>query len=273
MPGYGFTTEDVDAGALITEAVEGGVGYVDTAVDYGSSEQLIGVQADRLSRAGVRICTKVRAEELPGNRVAESRLRLRVDRIDTLLVHSATIADIESPGCGRSFERLKREGHISRAGASTYGTEAAARALASRWCDTVQVEHSLLNPSVVSAVRTCRRPGQEVVVRSVLCRGLLTARRAAASHLSDESRRLLDEADALAAEWGLPLAQLAVRFALDTPGVDIVLVGAGTTEELRCALEASRRSPLTPEQLDILGRFDRSTESWTHPEQWPTHAA
>jgi aryl-alcohol dehydrogenase-like predicted oxidoreductase len=84
--------------------------------------------------------------------------------------------------------------------------------------------------------------------------------------------QLLDELEALAGSWGLTLPQLAIRFAIDTPGVDVVVVGASNAGELEIAQAARDTPPLGRDRMQTLARFDRSSESWSHPETWTVQA-
>jgi aryl-alcohol dehydrogenase-like predicted oxidoreductase len=113
---------------------------------------------------------------------------------------------------------------------------------------------------------------QELVVRSVLCKGLLTARRHQGMHLDVSGRATLDRIESRALEWGMSLEELGIRFALDTPGVDVVLVGISRPNELETALAAATRPPLEAWQLASLSEFDCSLQDWSHPERWPVTA-
>jgi aryl-alcohol dehydrogenase-like predicted oxidoreductase len=66
----------------------------------------------------------------------------------------------------------------------------------------------------------------------------------------------------------MTMPSVAIRFALDTPGVDVVLVGVSTVEELDAALDAWRRAPLTAAQRSLLMDLDRSALDVVHPERW-----
>jgi aryl-alcohol dehydrogenase-like predicted oxidoreductase len=266
IPSYGIGGDSVvGSEALIHEAVVRGINYVDTAAGYAMSEETLGRMAEFLSDHDVRICTKM---SVGSTETAEDSLRrLRVPRVDTLMMHSAGAGDLQE---AKNIDRLldaRSRGQASRLGASTYGIDAASAALEQTWCETIQVEHSLLNPTVVPALAKVRRSGQEVVVRSVLCKGLLTSRRHQMKDLPAEAQELIDRLEARALEWGYSLSELAIRFALDTPGVDVVLVGLVSPAELAGVLRAATR-PLTQEQWSSLAEFDCHDERWSHPELW-----
>ncbi len=273
LSGYrlGSAGTTVDGRALVEFAVARGVRYIDTAAAYGDSERLLGGMASTLKAARVRVATKLTAAQLNAGEFGDSLQRLRVTAVDTLLLHSAGPSDLDDARVPGVLAALKASGAMASAGASTYGAAAAERALAKPWCDVVQVEHSILNPSVVERANAVRRPGQQVVVRRVLCKGLLTARRAVAD-LPAGAVQLLDELEALAGSWGLTLPQLAIRFAIDTPGVDVVVVGASNAGELELAQAARDTPPLGRDRMQTLAHFDRSSESWSHPETWTVQA-
>jgi aryl-alcohol dehydrogenase-like predicted oxidoreductase len=266
IDGYGLgPNPTVDAERLIRTAVERGIGYIDTAAGYGASEEIIGRFSTFLQQKGVRIATKLPKDGL--HRLDESLQRLRTSRIDTLLVHSADETDIATQSVGDMLLDAKMRGLVGRTGASTYGSAAAGAALAEEWCDVVQVEHSIVNPSVMATLGQVRRPGQEVVVRSVLCKGLLTGRRAQFAGLPPIGMEVLDRLEERAASWGYTVPELAIRFALDTPGVDVVVVGVSSDQELELALRATNRR-LDPAQWKSLAEFNSHEAYWAHPERW-----
>lgn len=271
--GYGLGHDDGsedphERETLLREAFEGGISYVDTSLHYGDAEQRLG-RLNRLVRErGIRVCTKFTAAER-ATALPASLARLGVDRVDTILLHSAGGRELPAADVEGWMTAVKSTGVACRTGASTYGADAARLALALPWVDTVQVEHSILNPSVVFAIRSARKPGQEIVVRSVLCKGLLTARRRSVQGISSAVGASLDRLDALGRAWGFgSLPELAIRFALDTPDVDVVLVGVAVRDELGTAFAAAAHPPLTHGQLAALAEFDHSDDPWVHPERW-----
>jgi aryl-alcohol dehydrogenase-like predicted oxidoreductase len=258
-----------DPAALIAACVEAGVRYIDTSAHYGNVETVLGAQRALLARHRARLCVKVAVRDWPGG-VDEALVRLGVDGVDTVMLHSARGPVLRDPRVGDTMARVKATRRAARTGASTYGSDDARYVLEQPWGDAVQIEHSILNPSVARALGPGKRPGQEIVVRSVLCRGLLTSRRREAPHVGGgEVAAVLERLDAIADAWGFgDLAELAIRFALDSPFVDVVLVGIASPAELKVALSAAGRPPLSVPQLDALRAFDHSAEDWTHPERW-----
>lgn len=257
--------------ALLRACLDAGIRYVDTSSTYGPAEMLLGGAGALDGTGDLRVCVKIPRWLWPDG-VTEALGRLRLAAVDTVMFHSAVRDEILDPSMPATMERARRLAGARRTGVSTYGADDAARALAQPWADAIQVEHSILNPSVVPAVASRKRPGQEIVVRTVLCRGLLSSRRSPAA-VPAGAGRALAALDDLARGWGFDdLAALAIRFALDTPGVDVVLVGLASLDELAIASAAAAHEPLTAIQLDELAAFDHAASDWTHPERWPVHA-
>jgi aryl-alcohol dehydrogenase-like predicted oxidoreductase len=262
LAGYGIgPAETTPSHDLLRRAVQGGVRYLDTAAGYGDSEQAVG----RAIEAGVRVCTKV-----PATATLED-IRASIARLgaapDTILMHSAGREHLAGAPAIAALRQAMADGLVRRTGASTYGLDDAALALQQSWCDTVQVEYSLLNQSVVRGLPP-HDGSKEVVVRSVLCKGLLTSRRAAAPRLIAPLADALQAIERCARDWDRSVEELAIRFALDSEGVDVVLVGVSKPCELDVALAAAASPRLSPDQWERLATLDRSEFDAAHPERW-----
>jgi aryl-alcohol dehydrogenase-like predicted oxidoreductase len=270
IPNYGLRENDGNprTGAPIAKALDTGIRYVDTAPSYGDAEVAIGDLGQRIQHEQVRVCTKGDARKDSGalnEEFSTSLRRLRCDSVDTFLMHSARPEEMDS-SAAEFFKTVKGQRRTKKIGASTYGNDAVF-AIGLPWCDVVQVEHSILNPRVLASIVPLRRAGQEVVVRSVLCRGLLGSEAPRPLDTPDAITRPLDELRELAMQWGFALSNLSIRFALDSPGVDVALVGVATDEELAAAVYASQLPSLDRHQLKVLERFDLSHLDFIHPER------
>lgn len=272
-PGYGLGDDarhatDQARLHVLSEALARGIGYIDTSHHYGDAEALVGRLGHLVRARRLRLCAKFTAADSLVV-VRRSLARLAVDAVDTIMLHSARGAQLTDARVEAFMAALKREGLAVRTGASTYGVPDAELAVTRGWVDAIQIEHSILHPAVVAAVTSRKRADQEIVVRSVLCKGLLTKRRSHLAHASPSILDAVDRLEALALGWGFAsLPELSIRYALDTPGVDVVLVGIATSEELQTALAAVNRTPLGATQLEVLASFDRSGDPWVHPERW-----
>lgn len=272
LPGYGPTAGGSPNPALLAAGFAEGIRYVDTAAAYGGGEAALGQLADEVRSLGVRVATKIQppVQTRDAYTVALhlSLQQLRLSAVDTVMLHSAPGALLASADVARAWSGLRSAAPATRFGASTYGVADARVAASAPWCDALQVEFSILNQSVIGALRRAGSPTCEVIVRSVLCKGLLTPA-ALGLTLAPAAVDTLRALSAIAARLQMDLATMAIRFALDTPGIDVVLVGVSTLGELQAVIRAWRLPPLSARAYDEIAAFDRSSADWTHPERWP----
>lgn len=161
-----------DQERAIARALEVGVNYFDTAVQYGNgeSEKNLGRILQNLKPANAVVGTKVRLASAEFGRIAEavgkslegSLGRLRRDRVDIFHLHNA----ITEKGGGEAlsvrqvldevvpaFERLRQQGKTRFLGLTAVGdTPALHQVIDSRRLDSAQVVYNMLNPSAATAL-------------------------------------------------------------------------------------------------------------------------
>jgi len=243
---------DEESLAVLAQAVEMGVDFLDTADMYGPhhNEELIGrFLATRKPK--VKIATKFGIVRKPGEyrrsidnspqyarQSCEASLRrLGIEQIDLYYVHRIDPTHpIEDTMAG--LAQLVREGKIARIGLSEVSAATLRRAHAVHPVTAVQTEYSLWTRDVETEVLpTCRELGIGLVAYSPLGRGFLTGRyqsdatfekddfRASLPRFQPENighnRSLVDVVTALAARKSCTPAQIALAWLL-ARGNDIV---------------------------------------------------
>jgi aryl-alcohol dehydrogenase-like predicted oxidoreductase len=233
------------------------------------------------------IVTKIRVEPQPGDdaeriarqmreRIESSLARLQLKQIPIVLLHNPDVMERWGDAVTAGFRTVIREGLVGRAGISVaHNTKEEYRVLSNYLQDdlyeAVQLPLNVLDhrPIRSGILEMLREAGKIVFARSVFLQGVI--------YLSEEelSARLPDAAEpvaalrALAEEYGVPLAQAAVSFVRDTPGVTSLVVGAETKEQVRdnAALIAA---PAMPEELRerLLERFANVPDRVVTPSMW-----
>jgi aryl-alcohol dehydrogenase-like predicted oxidoreductase len=156
----------------IARAIEAGVNYFDTAVQYGNgeSEKNLGRILQKLRPDSVVVGTKVRLPASEFGRIAEivanslegSLARLRLDRVDIFHLHNA----ITETGGGEAlsvrqvlgdvvpaFERLRQQGKTRFFGLTAIGDTAALHQVIDAGVfDSAQVVYNMLNPSAATGL-------------------------------------------------------------------------------------------------------------------------
>jgi L-galactose dehydrogenase/L-glyceraldehyde 3-phosphate reductase len=161
-----------DRERALARAIEAGVNYFDTAVQYGNgeSEKNLGRALRTLKPANAVVGTKVRlrSAEFPDIAAAVTRSlegslqRLGLERVDIFHLHNAvTVAGGGEALSARqvlqevvpAFDQLRRAGKTRFLGLTAVGdTAALAEVVDARAFDSAQVVYNLLNPSAAVAL-------------------------------------------------------------------------------------------------------------------------
>jgi aryl-alcohol dehydrogenase-like predicted oxidoreductase len=265
--------------AILSAAFEGGVNCLDTAAAYGASEEVLGRALHEL-RAVDRVCvvTKVRpltAEELADSHCAaraielsvdESRRRLRLDRLPIVLFHRECDA-----AHGRVLSELRDRGWVRWAGVSCDNQpDFAVSCLNDPAWTALQVPANVLDRRHirVGVPREAAARGKAVFVRSVYLQGLLLMPE---SDLPIALRQVIPVRDALsvlAAEGGMGLSELAMRFMLAQEGVTCVLAGVETVAQVRDNVAIVARGPLP---ADMVAAIDKVVPELPSSVLTPAH--
>lgn len=253
-------TDVGDAIRAIHEALDLGITTVDTAAVYGFglAEEIVAraLQEKRVPRDQVVIATKCGMEwderenvwrnsrpERIRREIEDSLRRLKTDYIDLYQVHwpDPNTPIEETAGV---LAELQRQGKIRAIGVSNYSVEQMERWRQVAPLHSSQPPYNLLDRRIEADVLPyCREHGIAVLAYSPLARGLLTgkfteetakfppgdSRAQEARFTGEELRRNLrrvEKLKELARELGKTVAQLAVRWVLDQPGVTVALWGA-----------------------------------------------
>ena len=266
---YGPVDDDTSR-AAIRKAVELGCRLFDTADVYGAgrSEQLLGeTLAGRPDALVATKAGKSGADALEPARLraalAGSLGRLGRTTIDLFQIHDPPLAALLDPPIQELMRELKREGVIRAAGVSVISPADGLEAVLCGAWDVVQVQASLVAPEATRRLfPLAAERGVGILVRVPLAHGILAGRHGRdASFAPGDVRgqappavvehfcRLVDRLRFLADGTGRTLAQAAIRYLLDQPGVSSVLVGIKSAAQAEEAMAASGVAPLTSDEM------------------------
>lgn len=164
--------DHADQERTVARALEAGVNYFDTAVQYGDgeSEKNLGRILQKLKPADAVVGTKVRIPPNDYGRIGEavatslegSLGRLRLDHVDIFHLHNPITEKEGGTALSASqvlgevvpaFERLRQQGKVRFLGLTAVGDTAALhRVIDSRAFDSAQVVYNMLNPSAAEAL-------------------------------------------------------------------------------------------------------------------------
>jgi aryl-alcohol dehydrogenase-like predicted oxidoreductase len=280
-----WTLDEAEAEPILRAAREGGINFYDTADVYngGESEVLTGRLLRKLfgMREEYVVATKVNGRTMPGENgqglsrkhimasIDASLKRLDLDYVDLYQIHRF---DPNTP----AEETMDALHDVVRAGKARYigGSSmfawqfAKLQSVARTRFVSMQDHYNLIyREEEREMIPQCIDQGVGVIPWSPLARGVLTGnrtrggekltRRAQTDTFGDNLYKpdvdfdVIERADEIAAERGVPTAQVALAWLLHRPGVTAPIIGATKLEHLHDAL-AAEQLPLSPEEMERL---------------------
>jgi aryl-alcohol dehydrogenase-like predicted oxidoreductase len=189
----------------------------------------------------------------------ESLRRTRVDRVAGVLLHDAGAAT-RADSRGRDVvDAVRAEGVADRVGVSVYAPDEAYAAVDRLGADLIQIPCNPLDQRFLESgcISDLVEAGVEVHVRSSFLNGVLLADPAtldgSLAPLGPAVGRLGD----LARAEGSTVLELAVAFARQATGAQVVIVGAFAADQLREVLAAWARAGAPGHEQPAAGGRDR----------------
>src|SRR3954452_10539103 len=298
---WGDVSEE-DALGVLEAAAESGVTFFDTADVYGDgrSEQIIGRFVTEHPELPLTVATKMgrREEQDAGNFTLakfrewtdRSRRNLGVDRLDLVQLHCPPTPVFSNDAVYDALDRLVEEGAIENYGVSVETVDEALAAIAHPGTATVQIILNAFRLKPLDRVLpAAKEAGVGIIARVPLASGLLSGRYDESTTFGADDHRNynrhgeafdvgetfagvpFDVGIAAARELkalldpGSTLAQFALRWVIDQPGVSTVIPGARSVEQVRQNVAAATLPPLRPEQLEGVSEiYDRLLREHVH---------
>lgn len=274
---------ETEARDVLAAAVDAGVTFIDTADVYGDgrSEQLIGRFLRDRGAAGLTVATKMgrRVAQVPEAYTLEnfrawtdrSRRNLGVERLDLVQLHCPPTPVFGNDEVFDALDTLVAEERVAGYGVSVETCDQARTAIARPGVASVQIIlNALRHKPVTEVLPAAAEAGVGVIARVPLASGLLSGRYdERTSFPADDHRSYnrrgeafdvgetfsgVDFATGLAAVRRLrplvgedaTMAQFALRWVIDQPGVTVVIPGARDAAQARANVAAADLPPLSP---------------------------
>ncbi|MEQ7125822.1 aldo/keto reductase [Actinopolymorpha sp. B11F2] len=270
-----------DAQATLAAAVDAGITFVDTADVYGDgrSERLIGQFLAERPDAGVTVATKMgrRVAQDPAHYTLanfrdwtdRSRENLRMDTLDLVQLHCPPTPVFSTQQVYDDLDTLVAERRIAAYGVSVETCAEALAAIARPGVASVQIILNAFRLKPLDAVLpAAREAGVGIIARVPLASGLLSGRYDTTTRFGADDHRTYNrqgaafdvgetfsgvdfEVGLAAVARLLPLvppettmAEFALRWILDQPGVSVVIPGARNPAQVGSNARAAGLAPL-----------------------------
>lgn len=299
---WGDVAEDA-ARSVLNAAVAHGVTFFDTADVYGDgrSEQFCGELRRRAP--DVFVATKMgrRVDQVPENYNRDnflawndrSRENLGLARLDLVQLHCPPDPVYDDDSVFQALDEMVQSGRIAAYGVSVETCDQALRAIARPRVATVQIILNCFRLKPVQEVLPAAlENGVGIIARVPLASGLLSGRYDEHTTFGPDDHRnfnrhgeAFDVGETFAGvpfevgvqaarelkalvDPGVTLAQFALRWIIDQPGVSTVIPGARNTDQVRQNVSAAALPPLRQDQLEgVREVYDRLVGPHVH-DRW-----
>jgi aryl-alcohol dehydrogenase-like predicted oxidoreductase len=289
-----------DAHATLQAAVDAGVTFIDTADAYGDgrSEQIIGSFIK--DKPQLTVATKMgrRVAQVPGNYTLDnfrawtdrSRANLGVDTLDLVQLHCPPTPVFSNQATYDALDTLVQEKRIRAYGVSVETVDEALAAMAHPGLASVQIIFNAFRLKPLEQVLpTARTAGIGIIARVPLASGLLSGRYDEHTTFGPDDHRnfnrhgeSFDVGETFSGvdfEIGLEavrrlrplvpdgatMAQFALRWILDQPGITVTIPGARNPEQARGNAAAADLAPLSEKTLaEVRNVYDELIRPQVH---------
>jgi aryl-alcohol dehydrogenase-like predicted oxidoreductase len=262
-----------EAGRVLNAVLDAGINFVDTSIDYGQSEELIGKHIGHrrdeyflATKAGCPWDAATLAQAPPGPLphdfspghiragVERSLSLLKTDHLDLVQLHmSPSVATIQSERAVETLTSLRDEGKIRFIGSSS--------TIPNIWdhldlevFDAFQIPYSALERDHEEAIAEAHSQGVGVIVRGGVAKGGPRPDRPRQRNFWDawEEAKLSELLDA-----GQSAVELVLRYTLSHPGLSTIIVGTASVDHLLDNIAQALKGPLPRDvYLEVTHRLD-----------------
>ncbi len=254
----GRAVSDDEADTILNAVLDSGVNFIDTANDYGRSEEYIGRFLSKRRSEFVLAtkcgCTVVHKDEHTDDTphvwtrenlfrgLHESLERMKTDYVDVMQLHNPSVEQTEAGDLVAALGEMKAQGKVRWIGISSTHPHIETY-ISSGVFDVFQIPYSALERVHEDAIQKASDAGAGVIVRGGVARGEPGEGLGGTERWEAFEKANLDE---LLAE-GETRTQWLLRFTNSHPGMHTNIVGTKSPAHLADNVKAASRGPLAPD--------------------------
>lgn len=259
----GREVTDEQADAILNAVLDAGINFIDTAVDYGLSEERIG-RFISSRREEYFLATKCGCDpkdvgdhiDTPHTWTRDNLLRnisgslerMKTDRVDILQLHNPTVEAVRENGLVEALNEIRDQKATRFIGISTTLPHLPEFAQMGVF-DTFQIPYSCLQPAHHDSITLAAQSAAGVIVRGGIAQGDWEGAVAPGERKSVwESAHLDDLCD------GIDPSELILRYTLSHPHCHTTIVGTLDPDHLGANVAAAEKGPLEKDLYDEITR-------------------
>jgi aryl-alcohol dehydrogenase-like predicted oxidoreductase len=262
---FGPAIDDSDAGRLLNEVLDAGITLIDTSIDYGRSEELIGryLGHRREEYFLASKCGCILTEPPAGARppfphdysaanvragIEQSLRRLGTDRLDLVQVHmSPSRAQMQADDTVETLMSMREQGKIRFIGMSGILPHLPDH-IAMGVFDVFQIPYSAVQREHEDLITAAAGAGAGTLIRGGAARGGPAGdkdwRQGPLGLPEGEGRRRWESSGVDSLLGGMAPLEFVLRFTLSHPGLSSTIVGTSKIGHLRANLALAEKGPL-----------------------------
>lgn len=285
---YGIDTlgkpSDEEARSILKYALDNGINVFDTAPDYGDSEEIIGNFLSNYHRSDIYVVTKLNChfydkniwenKEIISKKIREdfnlSCKKLGLNKIPIYLVHSAHSAFRNNGVVLDILTEIKHEGKIGSVGVSIYTGDELKKCIEDERVEVVQIPFNILDRrlSVSGLLEMAKKRGLAVFARSTYLQGLLLMEPERIPKHLGEAVKFIEELRRIARISGRSIKELCLKYVLFVNGIDSIVVGINSIEQIKENIKVFDSKPLKKETIKAIDRIPIPPEYILNPGMW-----
>jgi aryl-alcohol dehydrogenase-like predicted oxidoreductase len=269
---------------ILVAALKGGINTVDTSIDYGNSEKIIGEFIKSKKENDLNIVTKfnlvnnnsinlkqIRKEIY--EQVKSSISTLGIDKIPVYLFHQGKDQHLESfaEPVSLVLSELKKDGLISVGGISLYNPDDVRFILENREFHAVQIPVNIFDQRLIvdGTLAKMKERNKIVFARSVYLQGLFFLNPAGLIGNLIPALPYLQKLKILSDEVGMTIHEMCFSFVRDLCGISSMVVGAENVTQVNDNIKLLDAPDLNPEfRSKISNIFKNVPKTIITPALW-----
>ncbi len=248
-------TED-QAKTILNAVLDSGINFIDTANDYGRSEEFIGkfisTRRNEYILATKCGCSMVRRDDTTDDTphiwthenlfrgLHESLTRMKTDYVDIMQLHNPSVDECEKGNLVQALQEMKQQGKVRFTSISTTLPHLPTYIKLGVF-DTFQIPYSALERDHENWITAAAEAGIGIIIRGGVARGEVGVGLGSADRWQKFKEAGLDEL----LDPGESRTSFILRYTLTHPHADTIIVGTLYPEHLRENIAVLQRGPLT----------------------------
>lgn len=274
---------------LIKNAVLNGIECIDTAQDYGNSEENIGSALKLLNESSIKVITKLNIgkhidqtfslsaiNDVVNKQFNKSLVALGDTSIHALLLHRAEDITNFDGKIWQAFLNLKKNGKINHIGASVQSPEELLQVLTYEHIEYIQMPFNILDNrwsvAIEEVIKIQKLRTLHIHIRSVFLQGLLLTSNVLHHEKANVpiNINVFDWLNNKAIEIGRDgVADLCIAFIRSLPWVDALVIGMDSEEQLQNNINLFSKNRLSEAEINnITSTRPLLSEESLDPAKW-----